>query len=184
MIAERILHKGQPGRKNIRNSRRRGFCLLIDQGGPSDESYRIICRIAITACVRRATVCAVESASVKRSKHWRASPRAEVASPSRIRLTGASCRSSLVLTAGRCSIRARGFTSNFLRCHTLSYALSSELNLYLQSLATLTSLRIGERHFASIDFPSNPCEWMSTNEANVGCWYPQLMEPLLADAPE
>lgn len=25
---------------------------------------------------------------------------------------------------------------------------------------------------------------MSTNEANVGCWYPLLMEPLLVDAPE
>lgn len=66
----------------------------------------------------------------------------------------------------------------------LSYAQSSELNPYLQSLATLTSLRIGGRHFASIDFPSNPCEWMSTNEANVGCRYPPLMEPLLVDAPE
>jgi len=66
----------------------------------------------------------------------------------------------------------------------LSYAQSSELNHYLQSLATLTSLRIGGRHFACIDFPSNPCERMSTNEANFGCWYPQLMEPLLADVPE
>ena len=66
----------------------------------------------------------------------------------------------------------------------LSYAQWSELKPYLQSLATLTSLRIGGRHFASIDFPSNPCEWMSTNEANVGCRYRPLMEPLLVDAPE
>ena len=66
----------------------------------------------------------------------------------------------------------------------LSDAQWSELKPYLQSLATLTSLRIGGRHFASIDFPSNPCEWMSTNEANVGCRYRPLMEPLLVDAPE
>ena len=66
----------------------------------------------------------------------------------------------------------------------LSDAQWSELNPCLHSLATLTSLRIGGRHFASIEFPINPCEWMSANEANVGCWYPPLIEPLLVDAPE
>ena len=66
----------------------------------------------------------------------------------------------------------------------LSYAQSSELNPYLQSLATLTSLRIGGRHIASIDFPSNACEWMSTNEANGRLPVSPLMEPLLVDAPE
>lgn len=71
-----------------------------------------------------------------------------------------------------------------IRLPALSYAHWSELKPYLQSLATLTSLWIGGRHVAGIDCPSNPCEWMSTNEVNVGCWYPLLMEPLLVDAPE
>ncbi len=66
----------------------------------------------------------------------------------------------------------------------LSDAQWSELKPCLQSLATLTSLQIGGRHVAGIVCSSNPCEWMSTNEANVGCWDSPLMEPLLVGAAE
>lgn len=66
----------------------------------------------------------------------------------------------------------------------LSYAQWSELKPYLQSLATLTSLQIGGRHVAGIDCPSNPCEWMSTNKANVGWRDFPLMEPLLVSVAE
>lgn len=45
-----------------------------------------------------------------------------------------------------------------IRLPALSYAQWNELKPYLRPLATLTSLRIGGRHFAGIDFPSNPCE--------------------------
>ena len=69
-----------------------------------------------------------------------------------------------------------------IRLPALSYAQWSELKPYLQSLATLTSLQIGGRHVAGIDCPSNPCEWMSTNKANVGCWDSPLMKPLLVGA--
>lgn len=62
----------------------------------------------------------------------------------------------------------------------------ARIHIWLFALSDAqTSLRIwGKAFFASIDFPSNPCEWMSTNEANVGCWYPPLLEPLLAGAAE
>lgn len=55
-----------------------------------------------------------------------------------------------------------------IRLPAVSYAQWSELKPYLQSLATLTSLQIGGRQVAGLDCPNNLCEWMTTNEANVG----------------
>ena len=67
---------------------------------------------------------------------------------------------------------------------SLSDSQWSELKPYLQSLATLGSLQIAGRHVADADCQNNPYDWMSAMEANVGCGYPPLLEPLLVGAAE
>ena len=115
-----------------------------------------MCRVAVTACVRRGTFCSVETASV-------------------------NCQSAGGLNDGQMfdpDARIHVWLP------ALSDAQWSELKGCLQSLATLASLQIAGRHVTGAGCPNNLCDSISAMETNGGSQDFPLMEPLQVGAPE